>query len=117
MREGDIRPLHEVWDCSWSQKVWKEVIQPQNWQTFVGLQSQAEWVAMNVQKNWGDPDPAGEWRYMFREILYGIWHHHLKTRHEGVHQKIHPSLFLQSMKQRVFVSLKTFFFDVDNSVV
>lgn len=102
----DLGPLHEIRDCPWAIKVWKVVVPQVKWRNFVQSSLPACWVEENVSHTWRLDDSVIEWRYLFREIAFGIWQYRLKGIHTETRGVLPPWLFVQAMKQQIIVMLK-----------
>lgn len=65
--------LHDFRDCWWLQKVWQRMVHPERCQKFMEVPTPKAWIDLNMTENCGRDTRLMGWRYLFREIVNGIW--------------------------------------------
>lgn len=108
--------MHEIRDCTWSRKVWKVLVDPQNWHKFWRSTDVKVWIDMNMNHELGNPELRHRWQYVFRETSYGIWFSWNRKKHNELVPEVPHVFFAKLMVQRVDILMKVHAASVDDVI-
>lgn len=91
--------LHATRDYSQVRGIQQMLVHPALMVAFYSLTECSRWVDENLHSDWGTDIEKGEWKYIFREIVYRIWRNRFLF---GVQEEDIPrDIFIQQIRQRV----------------